>query len=145
MPTSVHVAWHGKKCHVAPHFYHLYLRNAMMPLASSDTYIGTNAITWSKNDAPHFAHLDIRNVMLLLTMPSASCDADQKCHVALDFDQHDQRSAMVTSTMLFASHDVDVSTNDIFLPRKLCCTTLLSSWSKKYNGAISIMWHWHLF
>ena len=43
---------------------------------------------------------------------------------------------MVPLTMLFASHDADPSVNGIMLPKKSCCTSLLSSCAEKYNGAI---------
>ena len=60
--------------------------------------------------------------MVLLTMPSASCDADAtangddtlaKGHVALCFDHLEIRRVMVLLTMLFVSHDVSANDNGI--------------------------------
>ena len=39
------MAWQDKKSHVALHFYHFDLRNAVMPLTSRDTDTHTNGIT----------------------------------------------------------------------------------------------------
>ena len=75
-PTSVPMAWHGKKSHVATHFYHLHLWNAIMPWTSSNTDTHTKALHDQRSYvAPHLDHLHTRKIMVLLTMPSASCDA----------------------------------------------------------------------
>ena len=74
---------------------------------------------------PHFDHLVISNVIVILTMPSASCDADAgvsgvtwlKSYFALHFYHLDLRSAMVPLPMLFTSYDADASGNGIIWPK----------------------------
>ena len=127
-----------------------------MLTAACDATTHKNGMTWPKyHVTTHFDHLDTRNVIVLLTIPSAPCDAAAgandvswpKGHVAHQFDHLNLRSAKVTLTMLFASHDADANGNCTIWLNKSCCTSLLLSWRKKYNGAIydavSIILHWH--
>ena len=49
----------------------------MMPLASVTLTLAPMSLHDPKSQfVPHFDHLDIRNVMVLVTMSSASCNAD---------------------------------------------------------------------
>ena len=83
--------------------------------------------------------------MMLMLVPIVS--HDQETNAALHFDNLDQRNVLIPLTALYASHDADALTNGITWARRSCCTSLLSSWSKKYGGAtydtVSFMWHWH--
>ena len=137
------MAWHDKKSHVAHHFYHIDLRNTMMPLA-----LATMAVQDQKQKkshfAPHFDHLNLRNVMVILTVPSATCDAAAgtnggtwpKLSCYTSFWSSWPKSTMVSLTMLFASHSADASALASSDQKTSCCTSLLSSWPKKCNGAI---------
>ena len=85
MPTPVPMAWHGQKSHVAPHFYHLDIENAMMPFASNDTDTGTISITLPKiHFTPHFDHLGHNECRVILTMPQTSCNVDAGTMVSHD-------------------------------------------------------------
>ena len=71
MLTPVPMASHEQKSYVMPHFNHLDLRNAMVPLtiisALCDASASSNGITWPKNHvAPHLNYLDLTNIMVPL-------------------------------------------------------------------------------
>ena len=78
---TLFMAWHYQKSHVAPHFSHLDLTNAMVPLTMPSALhvacVNANGITLPNSHAiPYFNHFEIRNGMVPLMMPSALCNTD---------------------------------------------------------------------
>ena len=122
MLTLAPVASHNQESHVTPHFNCLTLRNAVVPLmillALCDA--GGNGVTWPKE-------IYCISFQLCCWCWYQWCCMTQKIYVSLYFDL---RSAMVSLTMLFASHGPDASANGIKWPRNSCCISLQSSWPK---------------
>ena len=77
MPMLVPFVSHDPQSHIALHFNHLDLRNAVMSLALCNADVNTNGVTGPKSHGiPHFSCLDVRNVMMALITPSVPCDPD---------------------------------------------------------------------
>ena len=70
-----------QKCHVAPYFSYVDLRNAMVPLmvpfVSCNSNASASGVTWPRSHiGPKFDHHDLRNAMVSLVMLYVSLDAD---------------------------------------------------------------------
>ena len=120
---------HDQKSHIVPHFNHLDVRDAMMPLmvpsGSPDANASANGITWPKRSCcTSFHHLDLGNVIV----PEASCDAyasanditwqRKSCYTS--FQLSGQRNSVVLLTMLSASHDARAGASGVIIPKMLC-------------------------
>ena len=71
---------HDQKFHVGPHFNHLDLKSARIPLMISltldDTHTSDIGLSYQKGDiVPSFNNLNLPNAMTPLMMPLASHDA----------------------------------------------------------------------
>ena len=148
MPGST--ASHNQKSHVAPHFDHLDLMNAMvlftMPSAWHDVDTSVNCISWS------MLHL----VLIILTLQMQwSCWQCHwyhltpmlmwsKSHAALCFNCLDLTKAMVLLTTLSMSCVGNADVNGTALQNSSCCTSLQLSWpyecSDAIDNAIGITW-----
>ena len=76
IPTTVGMALHHQKCHVAPNFCHVYLRNAIILLAPSDTDTGTSDIRWPKVFFTSLSLSRHKGCHGAIDNASASCDPD---------------------------------------------------------------------
>ena len=146
---------HDPKIHVAPYFKPLYIRKAIMvlmtPLASHDTSTGTSSITWPKRSCctsflsswPEKCNGAIDNALSItcwcqchLQLMMTLVSHDPKIHVAPYFKPLYIRKAIMVLMTPLASHDTSTGTSSITWPKRSCCTSFLSSWPEKCNGAV---------
>ena len=102
-----------QKSHVAPHFNHVDLRNAMMPFmtASASLDVIANGIPWPERlcmtsiwscwSKECCQHCDVNTGTSGVTLP--------KIHIAPNFDGLDLMNAMVPLMVQSASHDADTN------------------------------------
>ena len=118
------MASHDQKSKVAPHYSHLDLRNAVVPLTVLLASGGTsaNGVTWPQKSCcnsfisslPEKCN-GIIDYIVNITWYQPMASHDQKSHVAPHYSHLDLRNAMVPLTMLSTAHDantVSVASHD---------------------------------
>ena len=150
MPVLAPIVLHNQKFHAGPHFNHLALRNAMVPLMMPWTSCTADAkgITWPKSHAAsQFDYLVLRNGMVQSMMPSVSYDASGNgvtwpCCTSFQLTWPKKWNWWhlihhVTPSMCQWHH----------MTKRLSYISFLIYWPKKsndaINDAISIMWCQH--
>ena len=135
MPVS-----QDKKSHVTSNFDCLDLRNVTVTLrmltASCDANTNANGMTWPERSCDTSFWSSRHNecsVAINNAISTIWCwFCFQWCHMTKKIMLHFILIILtiLPLTMLFASHDADTRVSGIIWPRKSCCTSLLSSWSK---------------
>ena len=138
---------HDPKSHIAHHFDHLDLTNAMVPYYDTETIL--MASNYQKSYVMNcFNHHEIMNLMVLLTMLLVSYNTDAivkwlKSHVAPHFDHIDQINVLLRMPSVLCDTNTGIT-----WPKRSHWASFQPSQTNKLNGAIdnaiSIMWCWHL-
>ena len=115
---STPIPEYGQRSHIAPHFCHLYCRNAMVPLTTLLASHNDNtvaSVSMTTNAMLHLILIVIYHHWHHITlMPKTMPSHDQRsCCTSFQF--HTLRNAVVPLIMLFAAYDTDTIANDIKL------------------------------
>ena len=126
---------HMTKSYIAPHFDHIDVRNARVPLAWHDADASTNSVKWLKNHLHLTLIIFNLNAVVVLMIPLCDANIDitwPKSHVPHCFNILTWQQ-MVPLNVPSVSYDASTGAKSIKWPKESCDTLFqLSSHNKKW-------------